>query len=59
MAKRDLPQNSEKKSDKESVHIELAIEEAEAFKQEMKRIGLRSKSAMGRVLIRKALGLSK
>ncbi|TGZ98134.1 hypothetical protein D3M79_10380 [Rodentibacter pneumotropicus] len=57
MAKRDLAQKSGKKSDKVSFHIQLTIEESEIFQREMERVGANSKSGMGRMLIRKALGL--
>lgn len=50
-------QKTGKKMQKESLHIQLTQEEVAIFEQEMQKIGISSKSAMGRVLIRKALGL--
>ncbi|KMK51569.1 hypothetical protein RO21_05585 [[Actinobacillus] muris] len=63
MAKSDLAHKSGRKirpTREVSVafHMTLNVEEGEAFEKERERLGLATKAALGRVLIRKALGLS-
>ncbi|MFQ1015816.1 hypothetical protein [Avibacterium paragallinarum] len=58
MEQSDQIQRNSKKLRKSNVHVKLTDEELNALDNEMARIGIDSRSAMGRLLIRKALGMN-
>lgn len=63
MAETDLSQKTKRKirPTREvfvAFHMTLNKEEGEAFEKERERLGLATKAALGRILIRQGLGLS-
>lgn len=53
----DPSQKTERKPRKQNVHVKLTDEELSVLNTEMTRMGLDSRSAMARILIRKSLGM--
>ncbi|MFY1027612.1 hypothetical protein ACE4RU_07745 [Actinobacillus seminis] len=58
MEYRDQSQKTNKKIRKQNVHVKLTEEELQALDDEMRRVGIDSRSAIGRILIRRALGIN-